>query len=121
MEALGRTHLAPLAAMLASHDEAVVAALYKARRQSPPARPLALLQLDVAAVRPPHEAVDGVGQSRAPFGQVRGVDLGQVAHADNLGPGPARVMSAFLFWMYRGSLREFFRDAGATWRRGLRG
>src|SRR5215471_21705212 len=51
-------------------------------------RALAALQGDVPRVRPALHAVDDVGEARAALGQVRRVDLRDVAQAYDLGAGP---------------------------------
>src|SRR5689334_121767 len=51
-------------------------------------RTLAARERDVAAVRPALEAIDDIGQAGAALGQVRRVDLRDIAQADDLGAGP---------------------------------
>ena len=50
-------------------------------------------------MRPAFEAVDDVGQAGTAFGEVGGIDLRDVAHADDLGAGAgAGNQSLHLLW-----------------------
>jgi hypothetical protein len=55
------------------------------------ARTLAARQGDVAAVGPALEAVDHIRQAAGTFGEVRRVDLRDVAEAKDLGAGDRRA------------------------------
>src|SRR5208282_5948381 len=76
----------------ASRGDMLTRALYCAtgrlqdlRRAIGQPRAFAAQQRDMAAVRPALEAVDDVGEPRAPLGEVRRVDLRDVAKAYDLG------------------------------------
>jgi len=46
-------------------------------------------------MRPAFETVNRKRHSRRPFGQVRCIDLGQIAHANNLGARPGTCNQCF--------------------------
>ena len=63
------------------------------------ARTLAALQGDVTGMLPSLETIDDVGEARTAFGEVRRIDLCDVAKADHLGTrSGARYQGLHLLW-----------------------
>src|SRR5690625_7694730 len=80
----------------------------------------ALLQGDVSCMRPVFKTINDIGQARAALGQIRRVNLSQVAQANNLGPGSSTGDECFhLLWgqVLRSEERRVGKECGCGWRR----